>query len=106
MKSRASDPFPPLAKGGAGGVVRDPWKSKPILLASREGCERSERERAWEDLVTGRAGATPLPPLPNRDGHCLGRRQDLPHRPAEAGQAAQFRRAGPLGDGKMSWKRS
>ena len=38
------------------------------------------------------------PHHPDRDGHRLGRRQDLPHRPADAGQAAQFRRAGPLGD--------
>src|SRR5271157_3803329 len=50
----------PPCEGGAGGVMREPWKSRTILLASREGCERTERERAWEDLVTGRAGTTPL----------------------------------------------
>src|SRR5271157_5026496 len=49
-------------EGGAGGVMREPWKSRTILLASREGCERTERERAWEDLVTGRAGPTPPDP--------------------------------------------
>jgi hypothetical protein len=49
----------PPCEGGAGGVMREPWKAKTIFLASREGCERSERERAWEDLVTGRPGTTP-----------------------------------------------
>jgi hypothetical protein len=44
--------------------MREPWKSRTILLAAREGCERTERERAWEDLVTGRAGTTaPNPPF-------------------------------------------
>ena len=43
--------------------MREPWKAKTIPLASREGCERTERERAWEDFVTGRAGTTPLPPF-------------------------------------------
>src|SRR5271157_590605 len=58
------DPFPPLAKGGSGGVMREPRKSKTILLALREECERTEREKAWEDLVTGRAGTTPpCPPF-------------------------------------------
>src|SRR5271157_4209662 len=55
-------------KGGAGGVMREPWKSKTILLASREGCERTERERAWEDLVTGRARTTPPNPPFARGG--------------------------------------
>src|SRR5271157_4173784 len=40
--------------------MREPWKSKTTLLASREGCERTQRERSWEDLVTSRAGTTPL----------------------------------------------
>src|SRR5271157_1803273 len=53
----------PPCEGGQGGVMREPWKSKTILVASREGCERTERERVWEDLVTGRAGTTP--PNPN-----------------------------------------
>jgi hypothetical protein len=53
----------PPCEGGAGGVMREPWKSKTILLASREGCERTERERAWEDLVNGHAGTTPPTPL-------------------------------------------
>ncbi len=52
----------PPCDGGAGGVMREPWKSKTILLASREGRERTERERAREDLVTGRAGTTPPNP--------------------------------------------
>ena len=51
----------PPCKGGAGGVMREPWKAKTILLASREGCERTERECVWEDLVTGRAVTTPTP---------------------------------------------
>src|SRR5271157_6093341 len=48
--------------------MREPWKSKTILLASREGCERTERERAWEDLVTGRARTTPPNPPFARGG--------------------------------------
>ncbi len=48
--------------------MREPWKSKTIVLASREGCERTERERAWEDLVTGRAGTTPPNPPFARGG--------------------------------------
>ena len=36
----------PPCEGGAGGVMREPWKAKTVLLASREGCERTERERA------------------------------------------------------------
>jgi hypothetical protein len=54
----------PPCEGGAGGVMREHWKSRAILLASQEECERTERERAWEDLVTGRAATTPpCPPL-------------------------------------------
>ena len=49
----------PPCEGGVGGVMREPWKATTILLASREECERTDRERAWEDLVTGRAGTTP-----------------------------------------------
>src|SRR5271157_3753581 len=48
--------------------MREPWKSRPILLASREGCERTKRKRAWEDLVTGRAGTTPPNPPFARGG--------------------------------------
>ena len=48
--------------------MREPWKAKTILLASREGCERTERKRAWEDLVTGRAGTTPPNPPFARGG--------------------------------------
>ncbi len=57
-------PFPPPCEGGVGGVMREPWKAKTVLLASREGCERTERERAWEDLVTGRAGTDYSRPQP------------------------------------------
>ena len=65
---------------------------------------------AWQVVRSDETGRLALhqqggPHHPDRDGHRLDRRQDLPHRPADAGQAAQFRRAGPLGDGKMSWKR-
>src|SRR5271157_139987 len=38
----ASDPFPPLAKGGPGGVMREPWKSNTTLPASREECRRTK----------------------------------------------------------------
>ena len=48
--------------------MRKPWKSKTVLLASREGCERTERERAWEDLVIGRVGTTPPNPPFARGG--------------------------------------
>src|SRR5271157_2360120 len=42
----------------------EPCRSRPILLGSREGYERTERKRAWEAPVTGRAGTTPpAPPL-------------------------------------------
>ena len=47
--------------------MRKPWKSKTVLLASREGCKRTERERAWEDLVIGRDGTTPPNP-PSQGG--------------------------------------
>src|SRR5208337_4898540 len=53
----------PFMVPGPGGVGREPWTSKTILLPSREGCERTEKEGAWEDLVTGRAGTTPNPPF-------------------------------------------
>ncbi len=76
MTSRASDPFPPLAKGGVGGVMREPWKAKTVLLASREGCERTERERAWEDLVTGRAGTPPPTPPTPKGGKRAQRNRD------------------------------
>ncbi len=49
-------------------MMREPWKSKTILVASREGCERTEKARAWEDLVTGRAGTTPPNPPFARGG--------------------------------------
>ncbi len=48
--------------------MREPWKSRPILLAAREGCERTERKRAWEGLVIGRAGPTPPSPPYARGG--------------------------------------
>ncbi len=48
--------------------MREPWKSRTILLASREGCERTEREGAWEDLVTRRAETTPPNPPFARGG--------------------------------------
>ena len=55
--------------------MREPWKSKTVLLASREGSERTERERAWEDLVTGRAGTTPPTP-PSQGGERAQRDRD------------------------------
>ena len=55
---------------------REPWKSKTVLLASREGCERTERERAWEALVTGRAGPPPLPPPLRKGGKRAQRNRD------------------------------
>jgi hypothetical protein len=65
----------PLAKGEGRGGMREPWKSKTVLLASREGCERTERERAWEDLVTGHAGTTPPTP-PSQGGKRAQRTRD------------------------------
>ena len=38
----------------------------------------------------------------DRAGQRLGGRQDLPHRPADAGQGPQLRRAGPVGDGEVN----
>jgi hypothetical protein len=58
---------PKLAKGGAGGDAGT-LEIENGFLASREGCERTERERAWEDLVTGRAGTTPPNPAFARGG--------------------------------------
>ena len=66
----------PPCEGGAGGVMREPWKAKTILLASREGCERTERESVWEDLVTGRAGTTPPNPPFARGGETAQQNRD------------------------------
>src|SRR5271157_3137358 len=65
-----------LRRGGRGGVMREPWKSKTILLASREGCDRTETARAWEDLVTGRAGTTPPQPPLRKGGKKAQRDRD------------------------------
>jgi hypothetical protein len=56
-KTRVTDPLPPLAKGGPGGVGREPWKSKTTLPASR----------AWADAVIDRAATTPPTP-PSQGG--------------------------------------
>src|SRR5271157_5328133 len=51
----------------------EPCRSRPILLPSREGCERIERKRAWEAPVTGRAGTTPPCPPFARGGKMVTR---------------------------------
>jgi len=58
----------PPCEGGEGGVMHEPWRSRMTLLASREECERTERQRAWEDLLTGRAVTTPPNPPFARGG--------------------------------------
>src|SRR5258708_7940800 len=67
--AQASEPFPHLAKGGLGGVMRRPRRSKTTLVASRRVFELTGAGPYGEPLVATGGGPTPPNPPFARGGN-------------------------------------